>query len=199
MTPTQYYFPYFFHLDTFNKEVKEFGLTTSVTYNSKTEMPDTLLLSRKGSNDVLLSIPFGTTLMVQADKLFYWKAGYDFLEIIQVQLTDLVNTTKHLNERIGLLKLKIGHNEFATNLDLRDLVTFVRKEDLTYQQDYYEKFAIVIINTSDINIVPFDWFNQIGGDYGYVWPAIARMDKNRLYGQGMRMANFSVELDKAYL
>jgi hypothetical protein len=111
MTPTQYYFPYFFDLDTFNKEVKQFGLTTSVTYNSKTEMPDILLLNKKDSNDALVSIPFGATLMVQADKLFYWKTGYDFLEITQVQLTDIVNTTKQLNERIGFLELKIGHNE----------------------------------------------------------------------------------------
>jgi hypothetical protein len=78
-------------------------------------------------------------------------------------------------------------------------VTFVRKEDLTYHQEYFERFAIVIINTSDINIIPFDWFNKTGGDYGYVWPATARMEKNRLYGQGMRMANFSLELDKACL
>lgn len=199
MTPTQYYFPYFFYLDNFSKVVKPFGLAASVTYNSKTEMPDMLMLTRKGSQDVLYSIPFGATLMVQDDKLFFWKTDYDLLDITQVRLDDGANTTKRLNQRIDLLKFKTGHNEFATDLDLRDLVTFVRKEDLTYQQDYYEKFVIVIINNNDINIIPFDWFNKTGGDYGYVWPATARLDKGKLYGQGMRMDNFTVELDKACL
>lgn len=199
MTPTQYYFPYFFYLDNFSKEVESFGLAASVTYNSKTEMPDMLMLTRKGSQDVLYSIPFGATLMVQDDKLFFWKTDYDLLDITQINLGDGANTTKHPNQRIGLLKFKTGHNEFATDLDLRDLVTFVRKEDLTYQQDYYEKFVILIINKNDINIIPFDWFNKTAGDYGYVWPATARLDKEKLYGQGMRMDNFTVELDKACL
>lgn len=195
MTPTQYYFPYFFHLDTFNKELRPFGLAASVTFNSKTEMPDMLMLTKKGSPDVLYSIPFGATLMVQGDNLLYWKTDYDFLDISQVQLDDIANTTKHLNERIDLLKFKIGHNEFATDLDLRDFVTFVRKEDLTYQLDYYERFVIVVINNHHINIILFDWFNKTGGDYGYVWPATARIENSKLYGQGMRMANFTVELD----
>jgi hypothetical protein len=199
MTPTQYYFPYFFHLDDFNKEVKLFSLTASVTYDSKSEMPDKLLITKTGSHDVLLSIPFGATLMIQGDKLFYWKTDYDLLNITQVQLDDTTTTLKQVNESIDLLKFKIGHNELATALDLRNFVTFVRKEDLSYQQDYYERFVIVIINNSDISIIPFDWFNKTGGDYGYVWPATARMDKNRLFGQGMRMANFTVELDKACL
>jgi hypothetical protein len=199
MTPTQYYFPYFFYLDNFSKEVKPFGLAASVTYNSKTEMPDMLMLTRKGPQDVLYSIPFGATLMVQDDKLFFWKTDYDLLDITQVRLDEGANTTKHLNQRIDLLKFKTGHNEFATDLEFRDLVTFVRKEDLTYQQDYYEKFLIVIINNNDINIIPFDWFNKTGGDYGYVWPVTARLHKGKLYGQGMRMDNFTVELDKACL
>ena len=199
MTPTQYYFPYFFHLDNFNKEVKPFGLAASVTYNNKTEMPDMLVLTRKNSKNVLNSIPFGATLMVQGDKLLYWKTDYDFLDITQVHLDDAASTPKQLQERIDLMEYKIGHNEFANNLELRDFVTFVRKEDLTYQQDYYERFVIVIINKNDINVIPFDWFNKTGGDYGYVWPATARMDKNKLYGQGMRMDNFTVDLEKACL
>lgn len=199
MTPTQYYFPYFFYLDNFSKEVKPFGLAASVTYNSKTEIADMLMLTWEGSQEVLCSIPFGATLMVQDDKLFFWKTDHDLLDITQVHLDDGANTSKHLSQRIDLLKFKTGHNEFATDLDIRDLVTFVRKENLTYQQDYYEKFVIVIVNNNNINIIPFDWFNMKGGDYGYVWPATARLDKRKLYGQGMRMDNFTVELDKACL
>ena len=199
MTPTQYYFPYFFQLDHFNKEVQSFGLSASVTYNSKTEMPDILLLTRKGSHDFLHSVPFGATIMVQGDKLLYWKTDYDLLDITEVQLGETANTLKHLSEQIDLLKFKIGHNKLETALDLKDFVTFVRKENLTYQQDYFERFAIVLINDSDINIIPFDWFNKTGGDYGYIWPATARMDKSRLNGQGMRMENFTVELDQACL
>ena len=53
-----------------------------------------------------------------------------------------------------------------------------------------------MIDQININIIPFDWFNTTGGDYGYVWPAVAQINlKNfELTGKGMRMADFKVQL-----
>ena len=186
MTPIQFYFPYFFKIDTFNKELKPFGLSSYITYHSKTQMPDSLIITKHqlfgliGSKPVLLTIPFGVTLMIQSDKLFYWKADYDIIDITQTKLDSLDNPTKQISRTINLEKINIGHNNIHTDLELIDFVTFVRKKDLTYKQDYYEKFAIVIINKDNINIIPFDWFNEKGGDYGYVWPATARLDKKKI-------------------
>jgi hypothetical protein len=200
MTEPQHYFPYLFNIDTFNKELKSFCLSSYVTYNSKTELPDDLLISRHRSKEALLTIPFGATIMVQGDKLFYWKTDYDLIDLTQVNLNH-IDSGNFLNNKIDLASFSVGHNPVNINLDLQNMVTFVRKEDLKYQQDYYEKFTIVIINMGDINIIPFDWFNKTGGDYGYVWPAIARLDTSncKLYGHGMRMDEFKVQLDKPCL
>jgi hypothetical protein len=207
MTPTQFYFPYFFNLDKFNKTLSSFGLSSYVTNNEKTKMPQDLIITEKKalsffkSKTTLLTIPFGATLMVQNNKLIYWSTDYDALDIKQVELSSLSNTPITTNKKIDLLKYSLGHNKADTEIDLNDFVTYVRKEDLKYDQDYYEKFVLVFINKDDINILPFDWFNKTGGDYGYVWPATAQFDKerNKLYGHGMRMGDFTIDIDKASL
>ena len=199
MTPTQHYFPYFFHLDTFNKEIKTFGLSSSLKINNKTHIPDTLSISKNDSQEAVLTIPFGATLMIDGDKLLYWTTDYDTLDITQAQLIQLENSTSLLNKKIDLTSLSLGHNKMEADLHLNNFVTYVRKENLKYEQDYYEKFVIVIIKNHDINIIPFDWFNKTGGDYGYVWPATARLDNIncKIYGQGMRMSDFTIDLVKA--
>jgi len=205
MTPTQFYFPYFFNFEKFNKALSSFSLSSYFTNNDKTKMPETLIITEKGtlgslkSKTILLTIPFGSTLMIQNDKLNYWTTDYDTLDITQIQLAHLPNKIIATNKKIDLLQFSLGHNKINTELDLVDFVTYLRKEDLKYDQDYYEKFVVVFINKNDINIIPFDWFNKSGGDYGYVWPATAQFDKTRLYGQGMRMSDFIVDLDKASL
>ena len=174
MTPTQFYFPFFFHLDKFNKTLSSFDLSSYVPNDEKTKMPQDLIIIEKKlfsflkSKNTLLTIPFGATLMVQNDKLIYWSTDYDTLDITQVELSSLSNTPITTNKRIDLLKYSLGHNKADTELDLNDFVTYVRKEDLKYDQDYYEKFVFVFINKDDINILPFDLFNKTGGDYGYV-------------------------------
>ena len=170
-------------------------------------MPQDLIITEKKalsffkSKTTLLTIPFGATLMVQNNKLIYWSTDYDALDIKQVELSSLSNTPITTNKKIDLLKYSLGHNKADTEIDLNDFVTYVRKEDLKYDQDYYEKFVLVFINKDDINILPFDWFNKTGGDYGYVWPATAQFDKerNKLYGHGMRMGDFTIDIDKASL
>jgi hypothetical protein len=100
------------------------------------------------------------------------------------------------NERLDLRQFSLGQNKFKSSLDINELVLFARKTELKYNQDYYEKFVIVVIDLDKIEITPFDWFNKTGGDFGYVWPAVARYDrKNRkLYGRGMRMNDFVIEI-----
>ena len=199
MTPTQYYFPYFFHLDAFNKELASFNVLSFVTYDEKVQVPEGLLLKKKTSKDPLLKIPFGATIMLERNKLFYWKTDTNLIDIVQVDLFSLNEEPELLNTKVDLSHLQIGKNYVRTNLDVDHLVTYARKEGLTYNQDHFENFIIVIVKREQINLMPFDWFNKTGGDYGYVWPALARVDKGKLYGQGMRMANFTVDLDKASL
>jgi hypothetical protein len=207
MTPTQFYFPYFFNLDKFNKTLSSFSLSSYVTNDEKTKMPQDLVITEKTSlsffksKSSLLTIPFGATLMVQNGKLNYWSTSYDMLNVTQIQLADLAKTPIMMNREIDLLKFSLGHNKFDTDLDLNNFVTYIRKQNLSYDQEYYEKFVIVFINKDDINILPFDWFNKTGGDYGYVWPATAQFDKerNKVYGHGMRMGDFTIDIDKASL
>jgi hypothetical protein len=201
MTPNQHYFPYFFQLDTFNKELKTFGLSSLVTYDSKTQLPNTLLITQLGATLELLSIPFGATIMIQDNNLFYWQTDYDRIDIKQIALATLAETAIIQDFKIDLLRFSLGRNHMETKLDLNDLVTFVRKKDLKYDQDYYDQFVIVLLDKQVINIIPFDWFNKNGGDYGYVWPAIAKLDKKKckLYGQGMRMKDFTIELEESCL
>ena len=199
MTPTHYCFPYFFNLYAFNKELSSFKLVSSVTYDKKSQMPESLLLTEQRSTDVLLTVPFGATLMFESNKLFYWKTDTNLIDIVQVELSTLIEDPEVRNTKIDLSKFELGSSNIRTYLDVNQLVTYTRKDSLTYNQDYYENYVIVIIERERINLIPFDWFNKTGGDYGYVWPATARLDEVRLYGQGMRMANFTVELDKACL
>jgi hypothetical protein len=199
MTPTQYYFPYFFQLDTFNKELATFDLSSFVAYDEKAQMPESLLLKKQTSKDPLLTIPFGATIMLERNKLFYWTTDTNLIDIVQVDVFSLDEEPELLNTKIDLSQLQLGKNHVKGYLDVDPLVTYARKEGLTYNQDYYENFVIVIIENGQIDLIPFDWFNKTGGDYGYVWPALARVDKGKLYGQGMRMANFTVNLDKASL
>ncbi len=207
MTASQFYFPYFFDLGKFNDLLAQFGLSSYLTIDDKIKMPKELVLTKKSvlnflkPKSPLLTIPFGETLMIQNDNLFYWSTEYDKINITRIDLKNLLDSVISKSLRIDLLQYSIGHNKFDNRLDLIDFVTYVRKDDLKYDQAYYEKFILVFISKDDINLIPFDWFNKSGGDYGYVWPAIAKFDKEnfKLYGQGMRMSDFVVDIEKACL
>jgi hypothetical protein len=207
MTPNQFYFPYFFDLEKFNDLLTEFELSSFVTMDDKTKIPKELVVTKKSilnflkPKSPLFTIPFGVTLMIQNDYLFYWSTEYNKIDIIRIDLKNLLDATIIESQNINLLRYSIGHNNFDNKLDLIDFITYVRKDDLKYDQAHYEKFMLVFINKDDINLIPFDWFNKSGGDYGYVWPAIAKFDKVnfKLYGQGMRMSDFVVDIEKACL
>ena len=203
MSPKQYYFPYFFDDKDFNDALKSLGLSSYVIYNDKIQMPNELILIKhkffgsSKSQTKLLAIPFGMTMMFLNNELLYWDADYDQINLNKVSLVRLSADSPIVHDDIDISKLCIGHNTIDTKIKIGHFATFVRKEDLRYDQDYFEKFVIVRIENNDLHIIPFEWFNKTGGDYGYVWPATARLDetKSLLYGQGMRMANFTVDLN----
>ena len=207
MTASQFYFPYFFDLDKFNDLLAQFGLSSYLKMDDRIKMGKELVVTKKSflnflkHKSTLLIIPFGATLMIQNGKLFYWSTEYNKIDIRRIGLKNLLDTAICESQCIDLSQYLIGHNKFENRLDLVDFVTYVRKEDLKYDQAYYEKFILVFINKDDINLIPFDWFNKSGGDYGYVWPAIAKFDKEnfKLYGQGIRMSDFVVDIEKACL
>ena len=81
-----------------------------------------------------------------------------------------------MNFKIDISKMSLGTNIYQTYLGLNNFATFVRKNDLKYDLPYYESYVIVIIENEKVKLIPYDKFNKLGGDYGYVWPAIAKID-----------------------
>jgi hypothetical protein len=73
------------------------------------------------------------------------------------------------------------------------------KPNLAIKEDFHERFVIVILHGVFITVIPFDRFNETGGDPLYMWPALASIDieTGKLYGHGMRMGSFEEQLDKS--
>lgn len=207
MTPIQYYFPYFFDLESFNKQLAKIGLISYVIWNDKIKMPSELVIVKKRflnfrkSEKRLLTIPFSVTLTVQNNKLIYWPTDSNELNIVQVDFSQLDSQPIIFNTKIDLLKLSAGKNTLKTYLDITILSAFARIDTIRYDQEYFENLAIILVESETVSLLPFDCFNQTSGDYGYVWPATARIDKEKgiLYGQGMRMSDFTVDIEPAYL
>jgi hypothetical protein len=172
--------------------------------DNKIKIPKELVVTKKRFLNFLkpklplLIIPFGTILIIQNNNLFYWTTDYDKINIKRINLKNIFDNVICDYQNIDLLQYSLGHNKFENKLELKDFIMYARKSDLIYDQEYYEQFTLVFINNNDINLIPFDWFNKSRGDYGYVWPAIATFDKekSRLYGQGMRMSDFKIDIEK---
>jgi len=204
MTPEQYYFPYFFNQIELNNSIKKYGLNTLVIFDKKTEIAKELIITKKerfnlfGKEKQILKIPFGTILMIVDDELIYWNIDDEIIDIVKINLTELSQNIESMNSKIDISKMNLGNNTYQTYLGLNNFVTFVRKNDLKYNQEYYENYVIVIINNENIKLIPFENFNKTGGDYGYVWPAIAKIDieNKMLFGKGMRMQNFELKIEQ---
>ena len=200
MTPQQFYFPYFFNLDEFKQIIHPFGLAADVQFDEKGIARGLAIIKRKflqyfSSKEIMLVLPFGATLMVREDKLWYWDTDYNTMDLYQVSLSYLTTGAEILHEHIALSLSSFRH-ESASGLEISELVTFVRLKELRYDLDYYDQFAIIMIDGNTSRIIPFDSFNRNGGDYGYVWPALARFDLAafKIYGSGMRMSDFIIDL-----
>jgi hypothetical protein len=204
MTPDQFYFPYFFSHNEFNKLLKRHGLS-SCTTSEKTQIPEILHIRKRQSfpyltiEPVLLSIGFGNTIMIEEQYIFYWKTDEDIIDIHQVYLPNIFSNLEVLHTTIHLNDLSLGLNNATTNIKTKGLVTYARKNSLKYDLPFSENFVVAIIKPNSIELIPFDFFNKKGGDYGYIWPATARVDLDSmsLSGKGMRMADFEVTLNKA--
>ena len=200
MAPKQYYFPYFFNLSSFNKALKSFGLSSYIKRNQKGIVESLVIVKRKlfqlwDSKYDLMEVPLGMTFMIHGNDLLFWETGNNSINIFKVNLEKLEERQEKLNEKIALSMLENCYG-FKPVIELTGFVTYVRMEELKYETDIHEKFAVVIIEKSHIQIIPFDSFNKKGGDYGYVWPATAQFDLSTLqiHGQGMRMDDFTIDL-----
>lgn len=201
MTPGQYYFPYLFKCDAFNSKLHPFALTASIGYNEADGMPHQLLISSTKGGNALLSIPFGATLMLHDHKLVYWETDTNLLDITELSLEGLQEDPWLLNTKIDLTALHTGRNEFNTHLETDCIVTFARKDSIVSDKASDEQFAIVIIQKGQVDILPFHWFNKLYSPYDYAWPATARLDfsAGKLYGEGMRLQPFCIDIDKSVL
>lgn len=188
----------------FNNSIEKYGLNTLVTFDKKTEMATELIITKRErfnffrKEKQILKIPFHTKLMIVDDELIYWNINEEIIDIVKINLIELSQNIESMNSKIDISKMDLGNNTYQTYLGLNNFVTFVKKENLKYDREYYENYVILIINNENIKLIPFEEFNKTGGDYGYVWPAIARIDveKQILFGSGMRMGNFELKLNK---
>lgn len=195
LTSRQFYFPYFFNERDFRKLISPFNLTTELKFNEKTKMASELDLTN--NNETKLTIEFGQSLMVENGNLTIWSTNKDRLTIKKIDL-DFESDSKIIE--IEIPKLELGTNQLDNDLNLTNFTSYIRSEKIKYDLDYYETFAIIVITDNLVELIPFDWFNEKGGDYGYVWPALAQIDTNgNLIGSGMRMENFKTELRKKSL
>jgi hypothetical protein len=191
-SPTQYYFPYFFNTEEFNRHIKEFGLISEVVFKEKERFPEYLKIK---SLTAELIVPFWTRLMIDSNQnIVIWESDNYMLNISIYSPYDLNKCVSALELNIN--ELAIGDHDLPTPCILTNFVTYIRKDNLKYSLDYYERFVLVIISNNRLTLIPLNWFNEKGGDYGYVWPATAQIDltNNKLKGSGMRMADFEVDL-----
>lgn len=197
ITPVQYCFPYFFDEKQFKQQIEEFGLLYRLTIDEKNKVFNPLLVFNL--SDFSLQINYFTYLMFDLyGNLIVWNTEEDLISISKINFTDGV--VNKFDFTIKLKDFAIGKSQLDTDYTLSNFVSYVRKSDIKYELDYYENFAIVIIDGVNINIMPFDWFNKTGGDYGYVWPATAQLDLRsfELKGKGMRMSDFKIQLHNLF-
>ncbi|MFD0793822.1 hypothetical protein ACFQZX_09345 [Mucilaginibacter litoreus] len=195
LTPNQYCFPYFFDEEKFLKQIREFGLSYKLTINKKDNIFNPIYLYLFDYSNIGFEIDYFSNIMFDSlGNLLIWKTEEDLIRLTKIRLNN--GLIEKVDFTINLADFQLGKNKLSFNYGLRNFVTFVRKKDLIYNLEYFETFVILIIDQININIIPFDWFNTTGGDYGYVWPAVAQINlKNfELTGKGMRMADFKVQL-----
>src|SRR5258708_37911345 len=101
------------------------------------------------------------------------------------------------------MSMEIGVNDFTfpnEYKEIEELAFFSTKKGLYPDQspeNYWDDYVLVILRPgkNEVEIIPVDWFNKSGADFGYVWPTRIARSKidSRYYGQGIRMANFILD------
>ncbi|HUM53172.1 MAG TPA: hypothetical protein PK431_15205 [Chitinophagales bacterium] len=193
----QHYFPYFFYSKELESALKKLGnYKIEIQLSSKTQIAETLLIKQRNEN---VSINIWERFFISKNgKLIKWKS--DEHEKLFFTITDLKNLHKLLEFTLDIGLLNYGENKYQFPDEFKNITEFVifcRRNDLQYDLEYYEKYVIVTINPEEdkITIQKFDAFNIKGGDYGYVWPAVAQREllTGDLYCKGMRMSDFIIK------
>ena len=202
MTPFQYHFPYFFDLARFNADLAPYHwVARNVQPQSKNESESILLeptdtKDGSGKQSPSLHFDFGTFLMVHNHLLYAWRRYEDGLLIRQYDLREVNPEISMLEEFIDIMATEPGRQAHTTRMTFHHFVTFIRKPNLIVKEDYYERYVIILLHEEFLTLIPFDTFNKTGGDPLYMWPALATLDPEtgKLYGHGMRMGSFTVQV-----
>ncbi len=182
MTPIQYHFPYFFDLARFNADLApHYCVARNVLPQSKNES-ESMLLEPMLTNDETknespsLHFDFGTFLMVHNHLLFAWRRYKDGLLIRQYDLREVNPELSMLEEFIDIMATEPGRHSHTTRMTYHHFVTFIRKPNLIVKEDYHERYVITLLHEEFLTLIPFDTFNETGGDPLYMWPALATLD-----------------------
>ena len=202
MTPLQYHFPYFFDLARFNADLApHHWVARMVPPPSKNEgecvILEPIVISEKAGNESpTLRFDFGTFLMVRDHMLYAWRRYEDGLLIGQYDLHEADPVRSMLEEFIDVKATEPGRHAHDTNMTYHHFVTFIRKPNLIVKADDYERYVIILLHEELLTLIPFDTFNETGGDPLYMWPALATLEPEtgKLYGHGMRMGSFTVQV-----
>jgi len=202
MTPFQYHYSYFIELDHFNAALSPIGWKARIELDNSKDKEEYMIIEKisldTSQHEVQsLRIDFRTFLMISGQRLYAWKRYADGLEIRQYQLdqTDVQGTM--ITDFVEIGPLVPGKHPHANKMAYEHFVTFIRKPDLITLEDYYEKYVIIHLHGQNVTMIPFDSFNETGGDPLYMWPALATLDLSTglLHGIGMRMGSFTIPLD----
>jgi hypothetical protein len=202
MTPVQYHFPYFIELSKFNADL------TPLEWKARIEIPQSkneseilfvepiVIKSKSGKVGSSIRFDFGTFLMVQDYLLYAWRRYEDGLLIRQYDLREEDPGVSLLEEFVDITATEPGRQAHSTRIGYHHFVTFIRKPNLIVREDYHERYVIVLLHEDNLTVIPFNSFNETGGDPLYMWPALATLDLDagKLYGHGMRMGSFTVQL-----
>lgn len=207
MTPIQFHYSYFIDVDKFNAELSPLHWSARLVDSVNTEDGEYLVVERllaaqdDNHNPDAIRIDFGTFLMVSGQRLYVWNRYADGLEIRQYQLDQADIQGTMITDFVEIGPLVPGIQPHSNKMTYEHFVTFIRKPDLVTREDYYEKYVIIYLHGQSVTMIPFDSFNETGGDPLYMWPALASLDPHTgmLHGYGMRMGSFSEQLDVSQL
>lgn len=202
MTPVQYHFPYFIELSQFNADLAPLKWIARIEIppsKNESEILHLAPMAVKGEAEMIvpsLRFDFGAFLMVQDHILYAWRRYEDGLLIRQYDLREVNPELSMLEEFIDIMATEPGRHAHTTRMTYHHFVTFIRKPNLIVKEDYYERYVIILLHEELLTLIPFDTFNETGGDPLYMWPALATLEPEtgKLYGHGMRMGSFTVQV-----
>ena len=202
MTPLQHHYPFFLDMATLNVTLLPLLWKAEIVATQAKDDHEYLSIQKIVSEDASkpqapeIKVGYHEFLMVIGARLYCWRKYEDGVLVRQFQMDDDDPHASMLSEFIEAIRLDPGTHPHPTQLTYEHFVTFWRKENLVQKEDWHEKYVIIHLHHQEISIMPFNSFNETGGDPLYMWPALATLDveKGILYGHGMRMGSFTAEI-----